>query len=291
MEPEKKPAVKKSKKAPSVFDYLRFGESYTSLILGIVVVIIGTVLLLSLVRTRNTPGPRTEGQFSVQTDDEVNNATRSAMAQEKGVVLKATDSKPTDVPKPTNTPIPTRKPTVVPTATSKPKAVVKISTRPTATPTKKAVAQPTPTPKKDVAKNSTTVQGGTYVVKTGDSLWTIAEATYKSGYNWVDIARSNKLSNPDSLENGQKLTLPKVEQKNISSENKGSEVGALSESGVSQAEKITADKYMIKSGDTLWEIAVRAYGDGFQWTRLYSANKIANPDLIFTGDNLTIPRK
>jgi len=42
-----------AKKKTNIFDYLRFGESYTSLILGIIVVIIGTALLLSFVHNNN----------------------------------------------------------------------------------------------------------------------------------------------------------------------------------------------------------------------------------------------
>src|SRR3989344_2913247 len=35
----------------------------------------------------------------------------------------------------------------------------------------------------------------TYTVAKGDHLWKIAEKYYGSGYNWVDIAKVNKLEN------------------------------------------------------------------------------------------------
>ncbi|HET9257373.1 MAG TPA: LysM peptidoglycan-binding domain-containing protein [Pseudonocardiaceae bacterium] len=47
--------------------------------------------------------------------------------------------------------------------------------------------------------------------------------------------------------------------------------------------------YTVISGDTLWAIAERFYGDGSQYPKIASANGIANPDLIMVGQELTIP--
>jgi LysM repeat protein len=47
--------------------------------------------------------------------------------------------------------------------------------------------------------------------------------------------------------------------------------------------------YTVVSGDTLWAIAARFYGDGSQYSKIASANGIANPDLIMVGQKLTIP--
>lgn len=47
--------------------------------------------------------------------------------------------------------------------------------------------------------------------------------------------------------------------------------------------------YTVVSGDTLWAIAARFYGDGSQYPKIASANGIANPDLIMVGQKLTIP--
>ena len=47
--------------------------------------------------------------------------------------------------------------------------------------------------------------------------------------------------------------------------------------------------YTVVSGDTLWAIAERFYGDGSQYPKIASANGIANPDLIMVGQQLTIP--
>lgn len=51
--------------------------------------------------------------------------------------------------------------------------------------------------------------------------------------------------------------------------------------------------YVIKRGDTLWDISANFYRDPFQWYRIYREpkNNIKNPDLIFAGDTLYIPEK
>ena len=47
--------------------------------------------------------------------------------------------------------------------------------------------------------------------------------------------------------------------------------------------------YTVVSGDTLWAIAERFYGDGSKYQQIASASGIANPDLIHPGQVLTIP--
>ena len=55
--------------------------------------------------------------------------------------------------------------------------------------------------------------------------------------------------------------------------------------------KPIAKTYTVKSGDCLWTIAKKYYGNGAQYTKIYNANKdkISNPNLIYVGQVLTIP--
>jgi nucleoid-associated protein YgaU len=53
---------------------------------------------------------------------------------------------------------------------------------------------------------------------------------------------------------------------------------------------ITGDTYVIQKGDSLWKIAVRAYGDGFKWVEIAKANDLENPDLIHSDNELKLPR-
>lgn len=125
---------------------------------------------------------------------------------------------------------------------------------------------------------TTPTTGKTYTVVAGDNLWKIAEAAYGSGYNWKDIAQENNIVNPDQIEVGQKLSIPQV----------ASATPTVTQTTGNQA--ITAATYTVVRGDNLWNIAVRAYGDGYQWTKIANANKLVHPNLIHSGNVLILPR-
>jgi LysM repeat protein len=54
---------------------------------------------------------------------------------------------------------------------------------------------------------------------------------------------------------------------------------------------MTARTYAVRPGDTLSSIAERCYGTADDWTALYHANtaRISDPDLIYSGQVLTVP--
>ncbi len=51
----------------------------------------------------------------------------------------------------------------------------------------------------------------------------------------------------------------------------------------------TPRTYTVVSGDTLWAISERFYGDGSKYQVIADASGVANPDLIHPGQVLTIP--
>ncbi|MDL2225687.1 LysM peptidoglycan-binding domain-containing protein [Eubacteriales bacterium OttesenSCG-928-M02] len=105
---------------------------------------------------------------------------------------------------------------------------------------------------------------GAYPVHTvvrGDTLWDIA----RSYGSTVDaIAKYNHIPNPSLIYPGQRLTIP---------------VG-----GSQRSDGTT--RYTVVKGDTLWDIA-QQYGTTVN--ALVAANGIANPNLIYPGQVLTIP--
>lgn len=122
----------------------------------------------------------------------------------------------------------------------------------------------------------------TYVVKEGDTLWKISQNTYGSGYNAYDIAKANKLSDANVISANQTLLIPSVQPKQPTT----GEIASAMTAPVTLKE----DSYTVQAGDFLWKIALEAYGDGYMWTKIAQANNITNPDYIFAGNVLKLPR-
>lgn len=159
---------------------------------------------------------------------------------------------------------------------------VKHSQNTQATSSINTVASPTPTPYQ--------TQQQTYVVKQGDDLWHISEHFYKSGYNYIDIAKANNLGNPSSINAGDKLIIPTLLPNST-------QIVAMEPTDLTMQPKapnptsaIKNDNYTIQKGDDLWNIAVRKYDDGYKWTDIAKANNLDNPGLIFSGNVIKIPR-
>lgn len=91
------------------------------------------------------------------------------------------------------------------------------TSKPTVTTTPVATTIATATPKPVVAtpsatttsNNEATVTGDSYTIVRGDTLWSISIKAYGNGYKWLDIAKANKLANPNVIHAGNSLTLPR----------------------------------------------------------------------------------
>jgi len=51
----------------------------------------------------------------------------------------------------------------------------------------------------------------------------------------------------------------------------------------------TSKSYTVKKGDTLWDLAVKYYGDGTQWKKIAKANGVKDPKKLQIGTKLKIP--
>src|SRR5690606_10558381 len=125
----------------------------------------------------------------------------------------------------------------------------------------KQITTKTTTSHKAGSSDKTTAKTTTYTVKKGDTLWGIAQK-YKTTVN--ELVRLNKIKNPNLIHPGQKLKVP---------------------GEAPSKPKVTEKYYIVKKGDTLWEIA-KKYNTTV--AKLVGLNKIKNPNLIYPGQKIRV---
>jgi len=126
--------------------------------------------------------------------------------------------------------------------------------------------------------------GSKYTVQTGDTLSGIAEDVYGDASKYTIIAKANKLPDPDLITVGQILTIPKA----ASASSKPPVKSKPSKTPMLSAKPTKGKRYKVKAGDTLWDIAMAAYGKG-SYAGIAKANKLADPAHIVPGQILLIP--
>ena len=63
-------------------------------------------------------------------------------------------------------------------------------------------------------------------------------------------------------------------------------------SGTDKPGQNTANTYTVQSGDTLWSIADKHYGDGSKYLEIFEANRglLESPEHIVPGQQLVLPK-
>jgi nucleoid-associated protein YgaU len=125
-----------------------------------------------------------------------------------------------------------------------------------------------------------------YAVKRGDTLWAIAEAKLGDGGRYKELAKLNNLADPGAIRAGQVLKLPGAEP---------AAKPAAKPSPKPEAPQATAKpaakpaRWAVKPGDTLWEIAGAALGDGSRYREIAVLNRMADPSALRVGQVLRLP--
>ncbi|WP_308636437.1 LysM peptidoglycan-binding domain-containing protein [Paenibacillus silvisoli] len=108
----------------------------------------------------------------------------------------------------------------------------------------------------------------TYLVRVGDTLFTIAMRFYQS-QDYVElIAKHNKLATTADLKAGTDLVIP----------------------AIPNATKIIVSKHIIADGETLSSISRKYYGSSKYAASIAKYNRLSDNDVVKSGDVLSIPQ-
>ncbi len=136
----------------------------------------------------------------------------------------------------------------------------------------------------------------THTVARGETLSSISKKYYGTPAKWRVIQEANRdvVPDPKLLRPGMKLKIPKVGATSLS----GAEVAQTPVerpvlSSNSTDERKTSRTYAVKKGDTLYDIALRVYGDGSRWKEILAANRtvhgLQDPQDVRPGMMLVVP--
>lgn len=126
-----------------------------------------------------------------------------------------------------------------------------------------------------------------YVTKQGDCFWTIAQKVYGKGTRCKEIQDANP--GVRMLRPGLRLVIP--------GEVATTAATAADETATYGTETVTAvtassnNYYTVKSGDSLWTIAEKEYGNGAYADLIKKANKNIDADNLRVGQRIVLPPK
>lgn len=133
---------------------------------------------------------------------------------------------------------------------------------------------------------------GTYVVKSGDTLSSIAAEVYGSAAYYPHILRANPTANPNNLKLGTTLILPKADE--VKATAAANERPPVVASIVEDSKFDPKTQYQVQSGDSLYKISMKLYGKSGYVERIYEKNKAligSDPKKLKLGMVLELPEK
>lgn len=128
--------------------------------------------------------------------------------------------------------------------------------------------------------NGSTTVTSTYTVKSGDSVWGIANA---HGITMAQLIDWNNIKN-NFVYPGQRLTIKGEQSTGSSTNNSGSNTNSSGNSNPTNTQPSNGSKYTVKSGDSVWGIA---NAHGITMNQLIQWNNIKN-NFVYPGQQLVV---
>ncbi len=144
-----------------------------------------------------------------------------------------------------------------------------------------SAASRVPVPSKKVAKSTKSTKGGTYKVKSGESLSTIA---HKHGISIASLRSANNMKSSNKIRVGQVLRIPGAKSSAVASASTKKSVKKSS----AKSSSVRTVSYKVKSGESLSGIA---HKHGTSVAQLMKLNGISDASKVRMGQALKVPSK
>ena len=127
-----------------------------------------------------------------------------------------------------------------------------------------------------------------YVIKDGESFWTITKKLYGAGKYYARVLKANPDVNPGRVRAGQVIAVPVIEGVELREELLAT-AEVLKRSRRPRVYLARDVRHVIRPGETLGDIAQKHYRSAIKWPHILVANPDLDPKRLRAGKEITVP--
>lgn len=128
-----------------------------------------------------------------------------------------------------------------------------------------------------------------YIIKDGESFWTITKKLYGAGKYYAAVVKANPDVNPGRVRAGQVIAVPVIEGVQLRDELLATAEELEPRSRRPRVYLARDVRHVIRSGETLGDIAQKYYKSAIKWPHILVANPDLDPKRLRARKEITVP--
>ncbi|MHC4248749.1 MAG: LysM peptidoglycan-binding domain-containing protein [Planctomycetota bacterium] len=128
-----------------------------------------------------------------------------------------------------------------------------------------------------------------YIVKDGESFWTITRKLYGAGKYYAAVVKANPDVDPRRVRAGQVIAVPAIEGAELREDFLATAEELEPRSRRPRVYLASDARHVIRSGETLGDIAQKHYKSAMKWPHILRANPTLDPKRLRAGKEITVP--